>query len=264
MPEPIALVGLDIAKSVFQVHAADCEGKPVARRKLKREEVEPFFRALPPCQIGLEACPGSHYWARTLRSLGHDVRLLPAQYVRPYVKTNKNDAADAEAICEAMTRPSMRFVPVKDESQQEILMMHRVQEMLIRQRTQLINGIRGHLAEFGVVGPQRAHRVKLLVDVIRDGEDTRLPMAARQALLYLVEQLEQVAEKLASIDKELVSLAAQNEACRRIMTIPGVGVVTATAIVASARAAEDYKSGPHCRGSTPHSTGGVDLLGGIS
>src|SRR5690606_7196862 len=134
-----------------------------------------------------------HYWARTLRNLGHEVRLLPAQYVRPYVKTNKNDAADAEAICEAMTRPTMRFVPVKEEDQQEVLVLHRVREMLMRQRTQLINGIRGHLAEFGIIGPQRAHRVSLLTDIIRDSSDSRLPMAARQALMYLVEQLVQVA-----------------------------------------------------------------------
>ncbi len=163
----------------------------------------------------------------------------------------------------------MRFAPVKEESKQEILAMHRVREMLIRQRTQAINGIRGHLAEFGVVGPRRAHRVKLLVDVIGDEEDTRLPMAARQALPYLVEQLEQVAEKLASIDKGHVSLAAQDEACKRIMTIPGVGVVKATAIVASARAADDYKSGRHLaawRSLVPrqHSTACVDRLGGIS
>lgn len=269
MTEPIALVGLDIAKSIFQVHAADRKGKPILRRRLKRDEVEPFFKELPCCQIGLEACPGSHYWARTLRRHGHEVRLLPAQYVRPYVKTNKNDAADAEAICEAMTRPTMRFVPIKEEDQQEILVLHRVREMLMRQRTQLINGIRGHLTEFGIVGPQRAHRVQLLVDVIRDENDGRLPGAARQALLYLVEQLEQVAKKLEAIDKELVLLARENETCRRLMTIPGVGVVIATAMVAATRDPSDFKSGRHFAawlGLVPrqHSTGGVERMGGIS
>lgn len=269
MTDQVALVGLDIAKSVFQVHAADRNGKPIFRKKLKRDEVEPFFRALPPCQVGLEACPGGHHWARTLRRLGHDVRLLPAQYVRPYVKTNKNDAADAEAICEAMTRPTMRFVPIKEEKQQEILVLHRVREMLLRQRTQLINGIRGHLTEFGIVGPQRAHHMRLLIGVIRDQTDNRLPMAARRALLHLVEQLEQVAKKLDTIDKDLVALARQDDACRRLMTIPGVGVVIATAIVAATRDPGDYKSGRHFSawlGLVPRqsSTGGVDRLGGIS
>lgn len=269
MTEPIAMVGLDIAKSIFQVHAADKYGQPVFRRRLRRDEVEPFFRALPNCQIGLEACPGSHYWARTLRDQGHEVRLLPAQYVRPYVKTNKNVAADAEAICEAMARPTMRFVPIKEEDQQEILVLHRVREMLMRQRTQLINGIRGHLTEFGIVGPQRAHRVQLLVDIIRDDCDRRLPQAARLALLHLVEQLEQVAEKLRAIDKHLVQLARENDTCRRLMTIPGVGVVIATAMVAATRDPEDFKSGRHFAawlGLVPrqHSTGGVDRMGGIS
>ena len=269
MSEAIALVGLDIAKSIFQVHAADQQGKPILRKKLKRDEVEAFFEGLPSCRIGLEACPGSHHWARTLRQLGHDVRLLPAQYVRPYVKTNKNDAADAEAICEAMTRPTMRFVPIKEEGQQEILVLHRVREMLMRQRTQLINGIRGHLTEFGIVGPQRAHRVGLLIEVIRDESDHRLPMAARQALQLLVEQLEQVAVKLAAIDKELIALARENETCRRLMTIPGVGVVIATAMLAATRDPADFKSGRHFSawlGLVPrqNSTGGVDRLGGIS
>lgn len=269
MTEPIALVGLDIAKSIFQIHAADQHGRPIFRRKLKRDEVEPYFGKLPPCQIGIEACPGSHHWARVLRRFGHNVRLLPAQYVRPYVKTNKNDAADAEAICEAMTRPTMRFVPVKEEGQQEVLVLHRVREMLMRQRTQLINGIRGHLTEFGIVGPQRAHRVKILVDVIRDEADSRLPAAARHALLHLVEQLEQLAEKLSAIDAELVSLARQNETCRRLMTIPGVGVIIATAMIATTRDPGDFKSGRHFAawlGLVPrqNSTGGVERLGGIS
>lgn len=269
MSHRIALVGLDIAKSVFQVHAAAEDGTAILRRKLKRAEVEPFFKELPPCTIGLEACPGGHHWARLLSNMGHDVRLLPAQYVRPYVKTNKNDAADAEAICEAMTRPSMRFVPIKEEHQQEILVLHRVREMLMHQRTQLINGIRGHLTEFGIIAPARAHRVRLLIDVIRDEDDARLPSAARRALNYLVAQFEEVATKLASIDTELMALARQDDTCRRLMTIPGVGVIIATAMVASTRDPNDYKSGRHFSawlGLVPrqNSTGGVDRLGGIS
>jgi transposase len=269
MSEPVALVGLDIAKTVFQLHGADREGRPILRRRLKRDEVEAFFRALPPCVVGLEACPGSHHWARTLRALGHEVRQLPAQYVRPYVKTNKNDAADAEAICEAMVRPTMRFVPIKEEAQQELLVLHRVREMLMRQRTQLINGIRGHLTKFGIVAPHRAHRASLLIDVIRDEADTRLPMVARHASGHLVMQLEEVAAKLSEIDTELESLSRQDETCRRLISIPGVGVVTATAMVAATREPADFKSGRHFAawlGLVPrqNSTGGVDRLGGIS
>lgn len=186
MEAHVSVVGLDIAKSVFQVHAVDSVGKPIIRRRLKREEVETFFRKLPPALVALEACPGSHFWARLLREVGHDVRLLPAQYVRPYVKTNKSDAADAEAICEAVTRPTMRFVPIKEEIQQEVLVLHRVREMLIRQRTQLINSIRGHLAEFGIIAPNRAHNIGLLTKLIEDEEFDELPAVARHALRYLV------------------------------------------------------------------------------
>jgi transposase len=226
VPNDIALVGLDIAKSVFQVHAADRAGRVVLRRRLRRDEVEPFFLALPTCRIGLEACPGAHHWGRRLRRIGHEVRLLPAQYVRPYVKTNKNDAADAEAICEAMTRPSMRFVPLKEEHQQEILVIHRVREMLIRQRTQLICAIRGHLVEFGIVGPARAHRIGILTAMIEDAQDSRVPEVARHALRYLVAQLREAKEKLERIDADLATLAHRLDACRRLMTIPGVGVAT--------------------------------------
>ena len=269
MRHEIALVGLDIAKAVFQVHAADAAGRVVSRRKLRRDEVEGFFRALPACKVGMEACPGAHHWARLLRSMGHDVKLLPAQFVRPYVKTNKNDAADAEAICEAMTRPTMRFVPIKDERQQEILVFHRVREMLMRQRVQLINGIRGHLAEFGIVGPDRAHKVGLLTAMIEDTESSRVPPIARRVLLHLVAALREVSEKIERIDEDLRRVARSVEACRRLMTIPGVGVVTATALVASMRDAGDFKSGRHFAawlGLVPkqNSTGGVDRLGGIS
>lgn len=269
MNDRVALVGLDIAKSVFQVHAADENGGILFRKRLSRDQVEPFFRDLRPCQVGLEACPGSHYWARLIRSHGHEAKLLPAQFVRPFVKSNKNDAADAEAICEAMTRPTMRFVPIKHEKQQEVLVIHRVREMLIRQRTQIINAIRGHLAEFGIVSPNRAHNVGLLTMLIEDEEDRRLPPVARHALRFLVTQLRETKAKLEQIDTELVSLASQIDECRRLMSIPGVGVVTSTALVASMRDPQDFKSGRHFSawlGLVPrqHSTGGVDKLGGIS
>ncbi len=204
-----------------------------------------------------------------LRDIGHDVRLIPAQYVHPYVKTNKNDAADAEAICEAVTRPTMRFVPIKEEMQQEVLVIHRVREMLIRQRTQLINSIRGQLAEFGIIAPNRAHNIGFLTKLIEDEDFEELPSVARHALRYLVEQLREVKSKLFRIDQDLIRVVKGSDACRRLMTIPGVGVVTATALVSSMREPSDFKSGRHfaaCLGLVPkqHSTGGKDRLGGIS
>ena len=269
MPNEIACVGLDIAKSVFQVHAANQDGRPILRRRLRRDEVEPFFSSLSPCQVGLEACPGAHHWGRLLTEMGHDVRLLPAQYVRPFVKTNKNDAADAEAICEAMARPTMRFVPIKSVAQQEVLMLHRVREQLMGQRTRLINAIRGHLAEFGLVGPGRAHNIGFLTTIVEDDADQRVPPLARRVLKHLVEELRAVSEKLARIDEDLGAVARTVEACRRLTAIPGVGVITATAVVASMRDPGEFKSGRHFAawlGLVPrqNSTGGVDRLGGIS
>lgn len=160
-------IGLDIAKQVFQVHGVDAEGAVVVRRKLRRNEVSVFFERLPSCLIGLEACATSHHWARVLSNLGHEVRLMPAAYVKPYVKRQKNDAADAEAICEAVTRPTMRFVPMKSEEQQGILMIHRSRELLIRQRTMLINALRGHLAEFGIVARQGVEGMSFLMALVR-------------------------------------------------------------------------------------------------
>jgi transposase len=269
MQHKIARIGLDIAKSVFQVHAADADGRPVLRRRLRRNEVEDFFRRLPPCEVGLEACPSAHHWGRLLCSIGHKARLLPAQYVRPYVKTNKNDAADAEAICEAMTRPTMRFVPIKSIAQQEILMLHRVRDQLMRQRTQLINAVRGHLAELGLVGPERSHNIGILTAIVEDVADGRVPAVARRALCHLTEELRSVNEKLARIDEDLGRVAREVEACRRLTEIPGVGVITATAVVASIGDPAQFKSGRHFSawlGLVPrqNSTGGVDKLGGIS
>lgn len=269
MKNKIAFIGLDIAKNVFQVHGTDHSGHVLLRRRLRRDQVEPFFRELQQCQVGMEACPGSHFWGRLLRSMGHEVKLLPAQFVRPYVKTNKNDAADAEAICEAMTRPTMRFVPIKEEQQQEVLIIHRVRELLIRQRTQIINSIRGHLTEFGIIGPSRAHKIGFLTTLIEDNPDMRVPPVARHALCFLVAQLRETKTKLEEIDAELTLLASRIEPCKRLMGIPGVGVITATAVVASMRDPQDFKSGRHFAawlGLVPRqsSTGGVDKLGGIS
>src|SRR3982750_3027450 len=207
MQQQVTTVGLDIAKNLFQVHGADAQGRPVLKRRLAREKVLEFFADLPPCLVGLEACAAAHHWARELAKLGHTVRLMPPQYVRPYVERNKHDAADAEAICEAVTRPGMRFVPVKEEGRQALLMLHRVREQLLKQRTATINALRAHLAEFGIVAPAtinalRAHLAEFgivaaqrrtgrreLLAVVADVEDRRLPALARELLQGLVEHL---------------------------------------------------------------------------
>lgn len=182
-------IGFDIAKSSFQVHGADERGKTVLKKKLARGRVLEFFANLPPCVIGMEACGSAHYWARELIELGHEVRLMPPQYVKPYVKTNKHDPADAEACCEAVQRPGMRFVPVKSEQQQSLLMLHRIRDRLIAERTGTINAIRGHMAEFGIVAAQRRAGLKDLLAIVSDLEDDRLPPLARELLVDQAEHL---------------------------------------------------------------------------
>ena len=206
--EKVITVGLDIAKHVFQVHGVDAGGAVVVRRKLRRDDVATFFAALPPCVVGIEACATGHHWARVLTALGHEVRLMPAAYVKPYVKRQKNDATDAEAICEAVTRPTMRFVPVKSEEQQSVLMLHRVRELLIRQRTMLINALRGHLAEFGIVTRQGVAGVSMLVALVEDEDHDLIPPLARSALVPLIEQLREVHEKVGEMDRQIVSAKA--------------------------------------------------------
>src|SRR5262249_48596540 len=176
----ITTIGLDLAKHVFQVHGIDAQGTAVLRKRLRRGQMLAFFSRLPPCLVGLEACATAHYWARELRALGHEVRLMPAQYVKAYIKRNKHDAADAEAICEAVQRPTMRFVPVKTADQQAAVLLHRGRERLVRQRTGLVNALRGHLAEFGVIAPQGLRNVGKLIAIVRDEGDARLPDLARQ------------------------------------------------------------------------------------
>jgi transposase len=185
----VITIGVDLAKNVFQVHGVDAEGGVVFRRQLRRRQLLPFFRKLPPCLIGMEACATSHHWAREIAALGHEVRLMPPRYVKPYVKRNKNDAADAEAICEAVTRPSMRFVAAKSAEQQSVLILHRTRELLVKQRTMLVNAIRAHMAEFGIVARVGLLQVKELLAVIADGEDDRIPALARTCLKGLVVQL---------------------------------------------------------------------------
>ncbi|TIL84214.1 MAG: IS110 family transposase, partial [Mesorhizobium sp.] len=192
--EKVSTIGLDVAKHVFQVHGVDAQGAVVVRRKLRRDDVVAFFTSLPACLIGIEACATSHHWARVLTALGHEVRLMPASYVKPYVKRQKNDASDAEAICEAVTRPTMRFVPTKSEEQQSVLMLHRVRELLIRQRTMLVNALRGHLAELGIITRQGATGLSMLVALVEDEGHDLIPPFARSALFLLVQQLREVHE----------------------------------------------------------------------
>lgn len=265
----VTTVGLDLAKSVFQIHAADRDGRPVVRKKLRRAQVIPFFAALPPCLIGMEACASAHYWARELQALGHEVRLIPPQYVKPFVKTNKNDAADAEAICEALVRPTMRYAAVKSAEQQSVLMLHRSRELLVRQRTMLINALRGHCSEFGIVAVQGASKVADLIEVIEDSEDQRVPALAREALGSLIDQLRMSQAQILVLEKKLLVWHRANEASRRLEAIPGVGVITATALVATIGDASQFHSGRQLAawlGLVPrqYSSGGKERLGRIS
>src|ERR1700680_1658642 len=229
----ITTIGLDIAKNVFQVHGIDADEKVVFRKQLRRGKLMAFFEALPPCLIGIEACATAHHWARELTKLGHEVRLMPAKDVKAYVKRNKNDAADAAAICEAVRRPTMRFVRIKSPEQQGQLMQHRTRDLLIRQRTQLINALRAHLAELGIVAAQGGAGVKALLAIVTEEQDTRLPIDARASVIVLATQLEAVQRLIGSIEKRIKMQHRSNEASRRVETIPGIGVLGASAITAA-------------------------------
>jgi transposase len=229
----ITTIGLDIAKRVFQAHGVDAAGKVVMRRKLQRGEVIEFFRSLAPCLVGIEACGSSQFWAREIKTLGHEVRLMPASYVKPYVKRGKTDAADAEAICGAVTRPTMRFVPVKTAEQQGVLTLHRTRELMVRQRTMLVNALRGHMAELGVIAPQGISRVADLIAVLMSELTGTVPTLARQALLGLANELEALGSRVKEIEAAILAWHKDNDASRRLATIPGVGPITASAIVAT-------------------------------
>lgn len=267
--DDITTIGLDLAKQVFQVHGIDASGAVVLRRSLRRGQVMAFFAALPRCRVGMEACAGAHHWARTLEGLGHEVRIMPAQYVRPYVKRNKTDVADAEAICEALTRPSMRFVPIKTSDQQAALARHRVRDLLVRQRTALANALRGLLAEFGLVGARGLGRIDALLADAADPHKLTLPAAARPALAALAAQLATVARQIKALDQEIVSQLRSDPVGRRLATIPGIGPITASALSASVpdpAAFEGARQFAAWLGLVPrqHSTGGKPRLGGIS
>lgn len=265
----VTTIGLDIAKNVFQVHGVDAAGQAVVRQRLTRGRMLKFFAKQPPCLIGIEACASSHYWARELVALGHDVKLMPAQYVKPYVKRGKNDAADAEAICEAVTRPTMRFVGIKTPEQQSAMMLHRVRLILNRQRTQLSNALRAHLAEFGVVAPIGRNGIDQLLDVIADTADERVPTEARTCLEMLAAQLRIVKEQILENDRRIMASARETELGRRLMEIPGVGPLLASAIVATVPDPAIFRSGRNLAawiGLVPqqNSSGGKERLGGIT
>src|ERR1039457_4015961 len=231
--QTITTIGLDIAKSVFQVHGVDAGGQVVIRRQLKRRSVLAFFQKLPPCLVGIEACASSHHWSRELQALGHTVRLMPPAYVKPYVKRQKNDMADAEAICEAVTRANMRFVPTKTPEQQSCLMLHRTRHLFIRQQTAVINSIRAHLAEFGIVAPVGRKGVTELLHVVADPSDKRVPEVARACLAALGTQLLSLKQQILEFDRMILAWHRSNETSKRLHYIPGVGPMLATALVAS-------------------------------
>ena len=267
--DTITTIGLDIAKSVFQVHGINAEGEAVTRRQLRRSRVLPFFEKLPPCLIGIEACATSHHWSRALQALGHTVRLIPPAYVKPYVKRQKNDAADAEAICEAVQRPSMRFVPTKTPDQQACLMLHRTRHLLVRQRTAISNTIRAHMAELGIVAPVGRRGIDQLLEVASNSDDPRIPEIARQCLEALGEQLKMLKAQILSFDRRIVAWHRSNEMSRRLDDLPGVGPALATALVASVADPKAFKSGRDFSawiGLVPkqNSSGGKEKLGNIT
>jgi transposase len=231
--QTITTIGLDIAKSVFQVHGIDAAGDVVIRRQLKRRSVLAFFQKLPPCLVGIEACASSHHWSRELQALGHTVRLMPPAYVKPYVKRQKNDMADAEAICEAVTRANMRFVPTKTPEQQSCLMLHRTRHLFIRQQTAVINSIRAHLAELGIVAPVGRKGVTELLHVVADPSDKRVPEVARACVAALGPQLLSLKTQIVEFDRMILAWHRSNQTSKRLHYIPGVGPVLATALVAS-------------------------------
>jgi transposase len=266
--ETITTIGLDIAKSVFQVHGVDAAGQVVMRRQLRRRQVLSFFQKLPPCLVGIEACASSHHWSRELQALGHTVRLMPPVYVKPYVKRQKNDTTDAEAICEAVARPNMRFVPTKTVEQQSCLMLHRARHLFIRQQTAVINSIRAYLAEFGIVAPVGRRGVEQLLEVAADTVD-RLPEVARACLAALGVQLRTLKAQILEFDRRIIAWHRSNATSKRLDAIPGVGPALATALVASIADPRAFRSGRDFSawvGLVPkqNSSGGKDRLGSIS
>jgi transposase len=265
----VSTIGVDIAKSVFQIHGVDAEGAVVIRRRIGRAKVLEFFSDLPPCLVGMEACATAHQWARELKKLGHDTRLMPPTYVKAYVKRGKNDANDAAAICEAVTRPSMRFVPIKSVEQQSALMLHRTRDLLIRQRTQLINALRAHLAELGLVAAKGHEGLHQQVMAVAESSDEQLPSNARFACQAIVAQLSAVQTQISKLDKHITQAHRANADSKRLEAIPGFGVILSTAVVATMTDPKAFKTGREFAawiGLVPrqNSSGGKERLGSIS
>ncbi len=265
----VSTVGLDLAKNVFQVHAINEAGEVIVRKALRRRQVMPFFSRLEPCLIGMEACGTSHFWAREIAALGHEVKLMPPAYVKPYVKRGKTDAGDAAAICEAVTRPTMRFVAAKSPEQQAMVALLRSRDLLIRQRTQLVNMIRSQLAEFGIVLAKGIQHALKLVDRLLDGEALDIPALAARVLITLAEQVRDLQVRVGSLERELRTWSRDNQVAKRLQTIPGIGIITASALVASVTDPQQFTSGRQFAawlGLTPrtNSSGGKERLGRIS
>ena len=265
----VSTIGLDIAEAVFQVHSIDGVGAVVIRKRVSRAKILEFFADLPPCLVGIEACPSAHHWGRELQLLGHTVKLMPPSYVKAYLKRSKNDANDAEAICEAVTRPSMRFVPIKTKQQQTALMLHRTRQLLVRQRTMLSNALRGHLAELGVVSAKGRNGTAELLRIIVDTADQRVPPSAHGILDVLARQCNAISAEIGSIDKSILAWHRSCDASRRLAEIPGIGPIVATALVAEIGDWKAFASGRNLAawiGLVPkqHTTGGKDRLGSIT
>lgn len=265
----VATIGLDLAKSVFQVHGVADDGTVVVRRRLRRSQVLSFFHGIAPCLVGLEACASAHYWANAIGQLGHTVRMMPPAYVKAYVKRNKTDAADAEAICEAVTRPTMRFVPVKTPEEQAAGMVLKTRELLVRQRSQTINAMRAHMAEMGIIAASGMARVAKLILILRDVQDTRLPAPARAALLEMAEQIEMLTARIEKLDAKIVATVKADDVARRLTSIPGVGPIIAATVRATIQDPAAFRTGRDLAawiGITPRarSSGGKERLGRIS
>jgi len=265
----ITTIGLDLAKRVFQVHAVNGAGEVTVRKTLRRAQMLGFFAKLDPCLVGIEACGTSHYWAREITKLGHKVRLMPPAYVKPYVKRGKTDAGDAEAICEAVTRPTMRYVAIKSPEQQAALALHRTRDLFVKQRTQLVNMIRGLLAEFGIEIRRGITHALMLAERIAAGEIPDIPPLAAKVITGLAGQILDLQARLREIERELLAWHRSSDIARRLATIPGVGTICATALAASVTDPHKFRSGRQFAawlGLTPlqHSSGGKERLGRIS